>query len=175
MKKISLIKQNIILFLDSNKNETNSKISNFLGKDEGNISRHLKELAKKGIISIRRVSDGRITRNYNNLTELGEVTVKELKEDKKLKQVVQSPLQVVNKLKILSSKEEYDLDNINLRERVVPPSLEVYTDKTKQQVGLTDEQIAFLWKLYRKICNYRIKGDYQEELEKILKGLQDNG
>jgi len=172
MVKISAIKKEIILFLEGNINATNSQISNFLGKDDGNISKHLKELRNIDLVVTLRKTEGRVTKNFNSLTQRGMDISRNLKEDKKIEQVVNNSQQVVNNSISLSSQDECDLDNINLRRTHLPTGLDLYLDDTKIQVVLTKENVEFLRKLYKKISNMRIKGDYQDELLKILRGFE---
>ena len=172
MIKISAIKKDIILYLESNVSATNSQISTFFEKDEGGISKHLKDLKEAGLININRESEGKITRNFNSLTDRGLEISRDFKEGKKVEQVVQNFPQVVNKLKFSPSKDQYDLDNINLRERCVPASLDLYLDDTKTQVGLIREELDFFWELHTKLCNYRVKKNFTNRLLKILRRLE---
>ena len=205
MIKISATKKQIVLYLGRNKDATNTMIANFLGKEKTGISKHLKGLRNDGYVKTLRKSEGRKTRNFNNLTDRGFVVLRSIEEEKDLEQVVKKLLQVEklstclnletetnqvlregkekrqvdetlqqveNKSISLPSNNKYDQENINLRRTSLPSGLDLYRDKTKVQVELFSEDIVFLWKLYRKICNIRIHGDYQDNLENLCKRLE---
>ena len=127
MVKISTVKKDILLFLgtEGNKDVTNSQISSFLSKDEGNISKHLKDLRFMDFVVTVRKSIGRKTENFNNLTKRGMDVSREIRGDKEIKQGVINSQQVVNKLNLLSPKNLYDSDNINLRETSIPRSVKL--------------------------------------------------
>ena len=169
MIKISLAKREIILYLDKNPNATNSQISNFLGKDEGNVSKHLRKLKIDGLIEVLRKSEGRITRNYNNLTERGIDVLRTYSEDREIEQIVKNSRQVENNLISLSSINKYDLDNINLRGTELPVTMDLYLDTTKIQVELTTAEVDFFWELHTKICNMRVKKEFTDKFLKILR------
>jgi len=171
MVKISLAKKEIIIYLGKNINATNSQISSFLGKDEGNISKHLKKLKNDGLIEVYRKSEGRITKNYNNLTERGIDVLRTYSEDREIEQIVENSRQVENNLVSLPSINKYDLDNINLRRTELPLPLDLYLDTTKIQVELSVEDVEFFWEVHTKMCNMRVKKEFTNKFLKILRGF----
>ena len=175
MIKISLAKREIILYLDKNPNATNSQISNFLGKNEGNVSKHLKKLKIDGLIEVLRKSEGRITRNYNNLTERGIDVLRIYSEDREIEQIVKNSRQVENNLISLPSINKYDLDNINLRGTELPLTLDLYLDTTKIQVEVSKKEIEELWDLHTYFCNRRMNKKKTDILLNFLRGIDSVG
>ncbi len=116
----------------------NKEIAKRLNKDAGNISRKMKQLVEKQVVSKKRQSVGKRTFNYYSLIK---------KDNIDLQQVVEIDTSCKNEKSILS-KELYDPSNINVRETPLSRQIGVSKyhtpiDNLKQTISSrTDSEIT---------------------------------
>ncbi len=104
--ELNKLELQVVELLQVDNSLNNKEIAEKLCKDKGYISKTMKQLVEKQVVTKKRISDGKRTFNYYSLRK---------KDNIDLQQVVEIDTSCKNEKSILS-KNKYDPSNINVRE-----------------------------------------------------------